>query len=110
MIEKLFWGLDVGRNLLPCIVAIKKPYVYSYICRNCSGLTNMGDQTVRRKAPDIRADNEGKGTKQITDKPFSSPGLRDVRTTGVFRVVNFELFVKPVSGKSTLFLCHTKCY
>jgi len=26
---------------------------------------------------------------------YSSPGLRNVRTTSLFRVVNFELFVKP---------------
>lgn len=30
------------------------------------------------------------------NKPDYSGGLRDVRTTGVFRAINFELFAKPV--------------
>jgi hypothetical protein len=35
----------------------------------------------------------------MSDKKAPAPGdgLRSLRTTGVFRVVNFELYAKPVS-------------
>ena len=32
------------------------------------------------------------------EKVYREPGLREVQTTSVFRVVNPELFVKPVSS------------
>ncbi len=52
---------------------------------------------------------EGKATDKASrfgDKKlpqFEEPGLRNVKTTNIFRAVNFELYVKPVStGKK----CH----
>ncbi len=45
-----------------------------------------------------QSDSAAKESKLDKKLPkFKDPGLRQAQTTNVFRVVNFELFVKPVS-------------
>lgn len=44
---------------------------------------------------------ESSGGPRGTD---AGSGLRSTRTTGVFRVVNFELFARPVSSASGYFI------
>ena len=36
--------------------------------------------------------------------PAPGDGIKSIKTTNVFKVVNFELYAKPVSD--ALFLCH----
>ncbi len=49
-----------------------------------------------------KSDTTAKQSKLDKTLPkFKDPGLRQAQTTNVFRVVNFELFVKPVS----VYLC-----
>ncbi len=58
--------------------------------------------TRAEKVPDQANTNKSaeKGSTSFADKKlpqFKEPGLRNVKTTSVFRAVNFELYAKPVS-------------
>ncbi len=54
-----------------------------------------------RPAQDSGASGAQQPVSSAADSASSGPGLRGVRTTSLFRAVNPELFIRPVSALHT---------
>ena len=66
-------------------------------------MTDSGSDKVQDKTTTTAKSSENLKSSTLNKKlpKFEEPGLKTVKTTSIFRAVNFELYVKPVGTKIT---------